>query len=225
MTRARSTGSGSSSEEVRRLVALVQRGGYKDLVFDLDGTLTLLDMPWRCWIDAVASEIPPEFRDGLRQIMESPGAPWGLALNKHLRSGTLRRDVLVTISRRFESEYLRHTPHQVLIDALPHLKADGASMYVWTGNTRPTAERIMAEIGLSDLFSTVVCREDVLLGKPDLEGWRVLGLAAGDPCCLIVGDSQNDELAAAAARVDYFEITHFKTKLHPAGSTKEAHPR
>ena len=69
----------------------------------------------------------------------------------------------------------------------------------------------LQEIGIINFFSTIITREDVTLSKPHHEGWKHFPQAQTDhTSVLFVGDSINDQLAAQAMHVDYFQLNHFK---------------
>lgn len=190
---------------------LVRRKAYRKIVFDLDETLTILNLPWDEWIDGVAKLLPKERAEEFRATVEGQGRPWGAVINEQIAEDPAFYDAFLAICAAFEQKYFSHTPYQALVDALPALKENGQQFYIWTANTRPTTERALTELGVRDLFDGVVTREDVRYGKPDTEAWKLI-LQPGDQLkdVLLVGDSKNDEAAALAAGVAFFKIMHFK---------------
>jgi len=57
----------------------------------------------------------------------------------------------------------------------------------------------------------MLTRENVRLSKPHADGWKLFTFAGQDPAsCLMIGDSQNDTLAAAAGGIAYYQIDFFK---------------
>lgn len=195
--------------EAAELVRLVGDTSPSDVVFDLDGTLVLLDMPWADWTATIVGHLPESVRGEVGAVMNSPGAAWGAALNAHVRDGTISHQIVVDVSQSFEAQHRGYEPNAALIDVLPTLVSCGCLLHLWTSNVRATAERVLTDLGIQRHFRSIVARDDVVLGKPDLEGWVALGVEA--ETSLIVGDSQNDERAAEAALTAYYPINHFRT--------------
>jgi phosphoglycolate phosphatase-like HAD superfamily hydrolase len=196
-------------DEAAALIELVQDAPYRDIIFDLDGTLTLLDIPWTDWIDGVTAELPVPRGDTLRRLLVTPGAPWAAELNDCLAEGLIDCQRIIALSASVEGRRRGHTPNGPLLDALPLLKRLGCSLYLWTSNTRRTADAVLRELEISHLFDRVSVRDDVRMGKPAPEGWRLLCITTPLDRQLLVGDSHNDELAASAVGIDYYEIRFF----------------
>lgn len=191
----------------KRLSILTASRSLKFLVFDLDGTLVTLRMPWPEWIDEVAGDLTTEQAVSLRAEIYAGGRAWGAYLNTLIAEGAITADRIVGISAWFESKYYSQVPNNDLLAALSHLRASGVALYLWTSNTRPTAERALEDTGVRQLFTALATREDSEFGKPHPQGWSVL-FPDGVPLhrCLLVGDSMNDEAAARSIGVDYFKV-------------------
>lgn len=190
-----------------RLCSLAAGGSLKFAVFDLDGTLVTLRMPWPEWIDEVAGGLTDDQAAGLRAEIYAGGKAWGAYLNALIDAGAITADRVVEISARFESRHYSQSPNDDLLAALPYLQGLGVTLYLWTSNTRPTAEKALEDTGVRRLFTALVTREDSEFGKPSPQGWSVL-FPDGVPLhqCLLIGDSMNDEAAARNVGVDYFKI-------------------
>lgn len=50
----------------------------------------------------------------------------------------------------------------------------GCSLYLWTNNTRPTVDKALIELGVLDLFTKIVTKEDTKLNKPNKQGWELI---------------------------------------------------
>ena len=196
--------------EITELIELVRRKKYKNLIFDLDKTITQLEMPWEEWIEQVTAALPPAASKKLTDMLAIEGAPWGEIINEQIVTDSAFYEQFIAICRNFEAKHFEHTPYEALIKALPELRSQNIELFLWTSNTRPTAERALLEMGVLHLFTQLLTREDVKLGKPDPEGWEKFNLTVPLSACLMIGDSQNDELAAQSAGVAYFDIAHFK---------------
>lgn len=199
------------TKEVESLLELVRQKHYHNLIFDLDETLTRLDLPWEEWIGQVTGSLPAEAAKKLEQLLEVEGAPWGEVVNEQIVKDSVFYDRFIKICQDFESKYFAHTPYDDLVKALPRLKEEGCDLFLWTSNTRQTAERALMEMGILQLFTQLLTREDVKLGKPHGEGWKQFVFANENPdTCLMIGDSQNDALAAQAGSIAYYKISFFK---------------
>jgi phosphoglycolate phosphatase-like HAD superfamily hydrolase len=197
---------GRAYREARTLVRCVTRCNTQEVVIDLDGTLVRLHMPWVEWIDAVTDLLPSAERERVRCVMATPGAAWGAELNRFLQADLVDYDEVMRVSAAFEANHEEFEVHEPLVDAIRAIARGGVRVLLWTSNTRATAERILIATGLDMDVSTIVGREDVFLGKPDLEGYRMLDPRADIDRQLFVGDSDNDRRAAAEAGVRFFLV-------------------
>ncbi len=201
----------TKQNEVDELLQLVRIKSYRKIVFDLDETLTILNLPWQEWIDEVAQMLPEKRVAEFLTTVEGQGRPWGAVINEQIAEVPTFYDRFLAVCAAFEQKYFSHTPYQALVDALPALKGEDRQFYIWTANTRATVERALREMGIRDLFDGIVAREDVRYGKPDKEAWQhILEFDEDLTGVLLVGDSKNDEASARAAGIAFFKITHFK---------------
>jgi len=199
------------ADEVDELLETIKEKQYTNLVFDFDETLTILNVPWREWLESVMAALPQNKRAEIKKILNGRQAPWDAVVNEHIKFDDDFYKQFLKICLDFETKYFNHTPYHTLVKSLPDLKAAGRSLYLWTNNMRLTAERGLLELGIAQLFTKIVSREDVRLGKPDPEGWALIKQDT-EPLSsyLFIGDSDNDKQAAAHAGIDYFRIRYFK---------------
>ncbi len=196
--------------EVEKLLKTVDERGYTHLIFDLDATLTLLNLPWGEWVEMIAQRVPEDQAVSFRRIFEHDGGGWQQIANEHVARYDTFLPALIEASEEFESTYFAHTPHDELVQAVHTLTEQGKTLYAWSGNMRSTIERALMELGIRQHFTKLVGREDVRLAKPHPEGWQLLEDGTPREQFLFVGDSSNDAGAAKTLGIDYFEITHFK---------------
>ena len=197
------------NKEITKLITVVKKHKYRNLIFDLDCTLTKLDVPWPEWNKRITRALPPDIAKKLTDMLAIEGSPWGQVVNDYLVTNKSFYDEYIAICREFESDHFSHTPYNELMHILPQLKEMGAKLYVWTSNTRPTAERALQDACVLHLFSQLLTREDVTLGKPHAEGWQHFPFADDPKTCLMIGDSQNDEFVAKEVGMDYFQVRYF----------------
>ncbi|QQS20235.1 HAD family hydrolase [Candidatus Saccharibacteria bacterium] len=196
--------------EVEKLLKTIDERGYTHIIFDLDATLTLLNLPWREWVDLIAQRLPPDQADSFRRITEDDGSSWQQIANEHVERYETFLPALIEASEEFESMYFAHTPYDELVRAVHELAEQGKVMYAWSANMRSTIERALLELGIRHHFNKLVTREDVRLAKPHPEGWMLLDDSTPREQFLFVGDSSNDAGAAQSLGIDFFEITYFK---------------
>jgi phosphoglycolate phosphatase len=105
-------------------------------------------------------------------------------------------------------------------DALVLLRGQGLKLAVVTNAMQHLAERVLARFDLIDQFALVLGGDRVARGKPDagplLEACRVLGVAPA--AALMVGDSENDVLAARAAECPVVVVPYGYNAGQPASS-------
>ena len=200
--------------EVEQLLSTIEKKGYTHIIFDLDATLTLLNLPWDKWIELVAKRLPAEAADSFRKVANEPGSTWSQRSNDHVERYDNFLEALVEASEEFESTYFAHTPYDELVQGVHALAEQGKTLYAWSANTRPTVEHALLELGIRHHFSKVITRNDVRFAKPHPEGWSLLGGGTPRAQYLFVGDSSNDEGAAEALELDYYEITFFHNTRH-----------
>lgn len=192
-------------------MSVVEQGDYRALIFDLDETLARVEIPWAEWNRWLVEDFPdddlkPLFRDAFARERYVPGT----VLNQQLA----RIDMAEFTKRATEYEvehYIGYTPNELLASLVPRLKRVGVQFYLWTNNTRPTAERILEEMGIAGHFEGLVTRTEVEYTKPSPDGWRHIHDDMRPLSeYLFVGDGENDRLVAEAIGIDFFYIDHFR---------------
>ncbi len=105
-------------------------------------------------------------------------------------------------------------------EALVSLRVQGLKLAVVTNALQHLAERVLARFDLLDHFELVLGGDRVARGKPDagplLEACRVLDVAPTE--ALMVGDSENDVLAARAAGCPVVVVPYGYNAGQPASS-------
>ena len=105
-------------------------------------------------------------------------------------------------------------------DALVSLREQGLKLAVVTNAMQHLAERVLARFDLLDQFALVLGGDRVARGKPDagplLEACRVLGVSPA--AALMVGDSENDVIAARAAGCPVVVVPYGYNAGQPASS-------
>ncbi|HEX7963895.1 MAG TPA: HAD family phosphatase [Candidatus Saccharimonadales bacterium] len=178
------------------------------LIFDFDGTLAYMDIPW--------SERGEAFRDELRELDEE------LWLKYDKRGGTLfsndlvRKhgkkglDILLKHAPLFEMQHKeRFIRNEELLRDVENFK-DTYRMYIWSSNSRQLVEWVLEANGMQDWFDKIVTRNDVRYLKPNPEGFlHIYDPDVPEERYLLIGDSSYDEGAAQAAGIDFYHTDFF----------------
>ena len=175
---------------------------FRAVVFDLDGTL-------------VDSE--PRSHAAWRRVFEARGTVPDEALILSF-VGRRGQDVLALLAERLPdldpdalmAEAAAHAnapglpptePMPGAVDLVREIHRRGLPLGLVTSAGRRYAERMLARLGVRDLFSVIVGAEDVTVGKPDPEGYaracRDLGVEAA--ACVAFEDSPAGIAAVKAA--------------------------
>jgi HAD superfamily hydrolase (TIGR01509 family) len=180
---------------------------FRAAVFDLDGTL-VDSLP--LVLQSIAHAISPFASQPTMDIFSKLGGPPARFIPELVGDP---RHVAEAIARMA----IFHHDNAHLIESfdgvrglLERLHAQGVRTAIWTGRDRASAEQLLATHRLAELFSVVLCGDDLPSHKPDPEGLRVimarLGVVAAET--IFVGDADVDVLGGAACGVDTVLIRH-----------------
>jgi HAD superfamily hydrolase (TIGR01509 family) len=164
------------------------------VLWDLDGTLVDSgDYHWRSWRDTMAAEgltiTYREFLDSFGQKNDRILAGW---LGTHAAVDRVRR-----ISEAKEEEY-RCLAREEGLAALPgaaewvaRLRADGWRQAIASSAPRANVDVMLAALGLSACFDSIVSAEDVASGKPNPEVFLKAAqkLSVSPSACIVVEDA------------------------------------
>ena len=107
-----------------------------------------------------------------------------------------------------------------VIDAVESLRRQGLKLAVVTNALQRLAELVLGRFGLLKKFDLILGGDRVARGKPDAEplltACRLLGVAPAS--ALMVGDSENDVLAARAAGCPVVAVPYGYNAGQPASS-------
>jgi phosphoglycolate phosphatase len=181
-------------------------------IFDLDGTLvdSLPGIAWSIDRALAACCLPPRQAE-LRPLI---GPPIRSILARV--SGLSNGHALDTLERAFRADYdsdgwRRTILYGGVAELLEELAADHTGLWVVTNKPAVATAKILHHLALDRFFAEVVCRDSRRLPYSskqealiDLTVRRALSL----PYCILIGDTEEDRRAAAAAGVDCVIVAH-----------------
>lgn len=188
-------------ETASPLPGLILPPHVRGLIFDFDGTLAdTMPLHWAAWQEVGARHQIPFTRERFyalagvpsREIIRHLNREHGLSLDPE------------TVAREKEAAYLARLaqvqPIAPLVD-LARAQRGRRRLAVASGGSRRVVERVLAHLGLRELFDAVVTQDDVTRPKPApdifLEAARRLGLAPTE--CLAFEDGDPGLAAIRAA--------------------------
>ena len=187
---------------------LLPAGNFKAYLFDCDGT--------------VADSMPPHYIAWKRALDECGatfteaqfygwgGLPAEAVIKRLNREQGLDLQASL-VSQRKEEFYFETLPTlKAVPEVLEHvLEAHGRiPIAIVSGSTRESVEASLRTLGLLDLFNTLVCAGDYVLGKPNPEPFLLaaerLGIAPAD--CLVFEDAMPGIEAAKTAGMAWVKV-------------------
>lgn len=181
------------------------------LIFDFDETIGTLLMDWTDVYGGmlrVIQKYEPTFALPSNQInSEHVNAELENSFIKKFGK-PLRLD-LVKFHQEFEvSHYTGCQPNPAVVEFIKN--AQGFEVFVWSNNHVDALKLGLKDLNLETAFKRIVTCDMVLFSKPHPEGFSHLSVAGSSlEQYLMIGDSSNDEKAAAAAGIDFLHVDDF----------------
>ncbi len=221
---------------------------YRDLVFDLYGTLVDIHTEENAWVwektalyfrfygaNYSGAELEADFRRELSrreaQAGQSyecfPDIPVEQVMGKLLQDRGIEENAEALgfqgaqLFRICSIEYLRLYPH--VREALRMLRSNGCRLWLLSNAQRTFTAYELRALGIEDLFDGIYISSDYGCRKPDLRFFQALLEEQGlDPReCLMIGNDRNTDIAGAAAVG--MDTLYMHTALTPADQA-EADP-
>jgi HAD superfamily hydrolase (TIGR01549 family) len=171
------------------------------LIFDLD--LTLVELVWpgntRKQIREYFNSVDPELA---LKISGLGYTGYNMMIEKYGKSVKKELD---SIYIKCESQKINEIK-KINTAMLSFIRSNKQyKYYIWSNNQRQTIEKILKKYHIKNTFSKIVSGSDVALFKPDIEGFNLIYEPRTDKRdYLMIGDSENDKLAAINAGIDYY---------------------
>ncbi|MEX0895942.1 MAG: HAD-IA family hydrolase [Patescibacteria group bacterium] len=189
---------------MQQFLKYLEKNPKKVLIFDFDETLFTLELPWHIFFNGLVERLQ-ELDPGLHEERSI------VALEHRAvrQFGNKANKIINHWSNEFERQYLQGVSEHISLTNFIRKRSAEYDIFLWTSNTRGTVEPILKEVHILSYFQRTVTADDVRMIKPDPEGFDLIR-TDNRPLdeFLMIGDSSNDQEAAAAAGIDFFKVDH-----------------
>lgn len=164
----------------------------KLIIFDLDGTIAQLDIDWKRLKKQLVEKFGPDFEYIDRGIEKA------------------NRKIQKEVYKMIEFYELENTanliPNRKIVKIIQGLK--NKRLAIFSTNMRKTVKVVLERIGLKDLFSLIIAKEDVLKHKPYPEGLlRILDLTkVNRKKAIYIGDLNKDFEVGRRAGIETWSV-------------------
>ena len=174
---------------------------FRYFIFDLDGTL-VDSLPGIAWsIDAAFAGCGLPRPSGDLQHHIGPPVRTILAALCETSDDAALNQLEQSFRHSYDSQGWRMTAcRQGVRELLSDLQARGAQLFIVTNKPEPATHKILGELGLFAFFQEVACRE-TQNSKAEVLSALLERRRLDRAACLMVGDTQEDSNAAAAAGI------------------------
>jgi phosphoglycolate phosphatase len=188
------------------------KGRFKNIIFDLDGTLIDSFPGIVASLRHAISLVNPSL--DLNELKTHIGPPLQEMLSRMWpqQDEEIRKKVLSEFRSDYNDQGCLHSiPYPGISEALQQFQASGLTLFVLTNKPEAPTRRILLHLGLESYFREILSPDSV---KPHLgmksEGALLLAmkhsLVASET--LLIGDSPDDLKAARAAGFSFMEATY-----------------
>lgn len=205
----------------------------KALIFDMDGTITVLALPLEDMrLDTksfyLSKGLPPEILDEADGISSSTGKAREYFLGNGVNQAEWEEwefevDVILSEHERFAADTALLIDGA--LDVVQNLRRRGVKTAILTNNGRPAVEKIMKQIPLKQHFDVIQTRHESPRPKPFPDGILKivdeLGVTKRE--AVYIGDALIDAMAAKRAGVEFWGVTTGETPkevLSNAGASR-----
>ncbi len=188
------------------LRSFISKRHISHLIFDFDQTIARLLLPWDRYHDDIEG-ILRSYDPTIIEAYIRADIHLNDMQNAYVKAhGVKLVDLFRRHNREFETKKLRGIhPNKNLINFIKTVPE--VFLYIWTSNMPDAVISFLKKEKIFHLFKKIVTRNDVSYLKPDSESFDMLY----DPKIkkekyALVGDSDNDELAAKKVSIHFFRV-------------------
>jgi len=199
----------------------------KLIIFDMDGTLVNSSLTIAKAINTVRKNLslPPMNEKNILEKINDPAL--------HPAKYFYETETFTKEHEKWFSEYYsEHHKEELelytgMLEFLNELKKEGFLLAVATNAYRKSTIESLEYLEVIDLFIDIACYDDVKRGKPHPEMLekllKDLNITVKDT--IFIGDSERDELAAKALKMDYIMVnwgfSNYEDAIHSIEALKE----
>lgn len=193
-------------EKTISLHQYLQLNPKKHLIFDFDVTLVTLHLPWQILRNQLKQVVGQLDNKMVAEEQNQRAVPLhNSAIKKY---GHQAKKIIYPLWESFEINYLKDTtPNLELISFIKN-NYQKYTFYIWSSNFTKTIAPLLKKYQIINLFKKIITHESVDLLKPSPDGfYRIFKPAfQHQKDFLLIGDNENDRLAAQNAGVDFLNI-------------------
>jgi len=199
----------------------------KLVIFDMDGTLINSSLTIARAINSVRKNLSlPPMNE--KNILEKVNDPDLNPAKYFYEAETFTKNH----EKWFAAYYSEHHKEELelytgMVEFLKELKKEGFLLAVATNAYRKSTLESLNHLEVIDLFSDIACHDDVKRGKPhpDMLEKLLKNLNITVKDAIFIGDSERDELAAKALKMDYIMVnwgfSNYEDAIHSVAALKE----
>jgi len=188
-----------------RLEEYLKQNPKKIIIFDLDLTLIELVVPW----EKAISQADQYFKSLDPVMAETCMSEGYTGYNKFItKHGPEVKQRLDSIYNQVEVNNLEKAiPNKELIDFI--ISHNQYRYYLWSNNQKTTVEKVLKENNIYKYFEKIISATDDKFFKPDAGGFNKIfdPKTENKSDFLMVGDSNDDKMAAYNAGIDYLHCS------------------
>lgn len=193
---------------MKKLEEYLAKNKKTHIIFDLDETILELLLPWDEWLKEIR-RIGNEYDKNVWADYDRGEVMTAIPQNRLFKKfGSEVRDRINNYTENFEVTRLEGVrKYEELIEFIK-ANSDNYIFSMWSANSKKVINKVLKEEGLDNCFHLIVSRGDVDYLKPNPDGFKFIDdRKTGIDRYLFIGDSSNDEGAAKALGMDYFEVS------------------
>lgn len=196
---------------------------YQGLIFDMDGTI-IDSMPahLQTWLRTSAHFDFPYDKEWLHSMGGMPSHKITQEINQRYQLNLDPADVQTFKTREFLSMDLENIVTLIPCTyALVKHFSGQKPMAVGTGSSTSTATRLLTQLGIIELFETIVTANDVVNHKPNPDTFLLAAkrINIEPSACVVFEDTELGLQAAHAAGMDCVLVKDNQLSFHPVKQT------
>jgi len=180
------------------------------LIFDFDMTLVKLVLPWKYRLEGIKNDLIQMNKSIIEQY-QSHSISLSVLQNLYIAEfKTKAKKIICESGAIFEMDKLQDVIiNKELIEFIKN--NEHYRFFLWSSNTKAIIEKVLEQNRIMNMFEKIICREDVNLIKPEIEGFKYLIRDVDVPLnrYLLIGNIPDDEITAYRIGIDFIPVDYF----------------